>query len=494
MSCKRPTLIKNKFISTLIATCGILFGISYVFPMSAFSVYLTSYIHEKQDFVTMHYGFFMNLIYAFSMTFGMSLGGILELKLGFILTTLSGLLIILIANLFFLNVQNIWFCYALTFFIASGAGIANSLTGKNLAFYNPDKKGLLISGMMAITILFGGGFSLFGEKLINPDGYTLKWDEEYYKYEYSSRTYIYFTFGFFSIPIGTIIFLLLIVEYKKNKSEALKEEEPDKKEETNEENNIKNTEKDYENEIDNNKNEEGDIIIEKELKTMNKKRNLKKIIKTLRFWRLSFIQFLITFSFSFILGTGRTFGALIGIDGRVLQFLMLLQSFALVLVGPILGIFVDKKGPLNLLRIGSLLCMIPGLLLTFFTRNTFVFTVSFVISVLALITVIVCFAPFIMEVYGIQESVIIGGIMNVFSKLSEIITTVGAFVISLFYSKDEIIRPYQIMYITGAVCCLLSFVLLMFESMEKYNYKEDEEGLGNLVENGRFTEALKENA
>ena len=494
MSCKRPTLIKNKFISTLIATCGILFGISYVFPMSAFSVYLTSYIHEKQDFVTMHYGFFMNLIYAFSMTFGMSLGGILELKLGFILTTLSGLLIILIANLFFLNVQNIWFCYALTFFIASGAGIANSLTGKNLAFYKPDKKGLLISGMMAITILFGGGFSLFGEKLINPDGYTLKWDEEYYKYEYSSRTYIYFTFGFFSIPIGTIIFLLLIVEYKKNKSEALKEEESDKKEETNEENNIKNTEKDYENEIDNNKNEEGDIIIEKELKTMNKKRNLKKIIKTLRFWRLSFIQFLITFSFSFILGTGRTFGALIGIDGRVLQFLMLLQSFALVLVGPILGIFVDKKGPLNLLRIGSLLCMIPGLLLTFFTRNTFVFTVSFVISVLALITVIVCFAPFIMEVYGIQESVIIGGVMNVFSKLSEIITTVGAFVISLFYSKDEIIRPYQIMYITGAVCCLLSFVLLMFESMEKYNYKEDDEDLGNLVENGRFTEALKENA
>ena len=227
---------------------------------------------------------------------------------------------------------------------------------------------------------------------------------------------------------------------------------------------------------------------------MNKTRNLKKIIKTLRFWRLSFIQFLITFSFSFILGTGRTFGALIGIDGRVLQFLMLLQSFALVLVGPILGIFVDKKGPLNLLRIGSLLCMIPGLLLTFFTRNTFVFTVSFVISVLALVTVIVCFAPFIMEVYGIQESVIIGGVMNVFSKLSEIITTVGAFVISLFYSKDEIIRPYQIMYITGAVCCLLSFVLLMFESMEKYNYKEDEEGLGNLVENGRFTEALKENA
>jgi Na+/melibiose symporter-like transporter len=382
----------------------------------------------------------------------------------------------------------------LTFFIVPGAGIANSLSGKNLAFFKLDKKALLMSGMMVITTVLLGGFSIFGEKLINPDGYTLKRNEEYYKYKYSSRTYIYFTFGFFSIPIGTIIFLLLIVEYKKNKSEALKEEEPDKKEEMNEENNIKNTEKDYENEIDNNKTEEGDIIIEKELKTMNKTRNLKKIIKTLRFWRLSFIQFLITFSFSFILGTGRTFGALIGIDGNVLQFLMLLQSFALVLVGPILGIFVDKKGPLNLLRIGSLICMIPGLLLTFLTRNTLAFTVSFVISVLALITIVVCFAPFIMEVYGIQESVILGGIMSVFSKLSEVITTVVAFVISLFYSKDEIITPYQIMYITGVGCCLLSFVLLMFESMEKHKYEEDGEDLGNLVANGRFTEALNENA
>ena len=227
---------------------------------------------------------------------------------------------------------------------------------------------------------------------------------------------------------------------------------------------------------------------------MNKKRNIKKVIKTFRFWRLTFIQLFITFSFSFILGTGRTFGALIGIDGNVLQFLMLLQSFALVLVGPILGIFVDKKGPLNLLRIGSLICMIPGLLLTFFTRNTLAFTVSFVISVLALITIVVCFAPFIMEVYGIQESVILGGIMSVFSKLSEVITTVVAFVISLFYSKDEIIKPYQIMYITGVGCCLLSFVLLMFESMEKYEYEEYGEDLGNLVANGRFTEALNEKA
>ena len=54
------------------------------------------------------------------------------------------------------------------------------------------------------------------------------------------------------------------------------------------------------------------------------------LFKTFRFWRLAFSQLFVSFSFSFILGTGRTFGALIGIDGTSLQFLMLLQSAALI--------------------------------------------------------------------------------------------------------------------------------------------------------------------
>ena len=157
------------------------------------------------------------------------------------------------------------------------------------------------------------------------------------------------------------------------------------------------------NEEDNKNKKEEEYILNKELKTMNKNRNIKKVIKTFRFWRLAFVQLFLTFAFSFILGTGRTFGALIGIDGNVLQFLTLSQSGALILVGPILGILVDKKGPLNLLRITTLVCMIPGILLTFFVRNTIIFISSFIIAALALTSTIVTFAPFIMEIYGIQE-------------------------------------------------------------------------------------------
>ena len=133
--------------------------------------------------------------------------------------------------------------------------------------------------------------------------------------------------------------------------------------------------------------------------------------------------------------------------------------------------------------------MIPGILLTFFVRNTIIFISSFIIAALALTSTIVTFAPFIREIYGIQESVILGGIMGIFSKLSEITTTVSGFVISLFYTKDEIIKPYQLMYLTGSGLCFLSFILLFFENKEKYDYDKIEEDLGNLVEKGRFTVA-----
>jgi MFS family permease len=432
------------------------------------------------------------------MTFGMSIGGFLELKLGFCLTTLSGLLIILACNIVFLNAQNIWLCYVLTFLMSSGAGISNSLTGKNLAFFKPGRKGLLVSVLAAITTAFAAVFSITGEKLINPDGYTLGEKEEYYDYKYSSRTYIYFTIGFFTIPIGVTLFLLFIIEYKKGESkvsEERKEESETNKEIKEEKENEKpeiineNENEDITGENNENEENENELILSKSIQEINKKHKIRKVIKTFRFWRLSISLFLATFSFSFILGTGRTFGALIGINGSALQYLMICQSGAMIVVGPLLGFFVDKKGPLIFLRIATVVLIIPGILLTFFTKNTIAFIVSFVVSVLGLVSSMVCIAPFMMDVYGIQESVILGGIMNVFAKIADVITTVVAFVISFFYNKEEILVPYRIMYMVGSGCCVVSFILLMFEKRDKFDYgDEDKEDLGDIVEKGRFTE------
>ena len=485
--CKIPFIIKSKFTSAFIGSCALLMGLSFIYPVANFSVYLTSYIHLEQSFVTMHYSLFLNLIFTFSSTFGFSLGGFLELKLGFISTSITGLCIILIGDIIFFRIQNIWLCYILTFIMGVGSGISNSLVGKNLAFFKPNIKGFLISIIGAVMVIFGGIFATMGEKIISPSGYTLGVTEEFYPAYIAKRTYLYFMLGFIIIPISAIIFILFIVEYKNeynDDNKIIPEDDNNKQNENKDDENVKN-QNNEENIIN-----EDEKQIELELNNMSKKKNLKQVFKTFRFWRLAFSQLFLTFSFSFILGTGRTFGALIGIDGNSLQFLMLLQSGSLIVVGPILGIISDKKGPLIIIRIASIICIIPGILLTFFTENTVIFSISFVLAILGLVGMIVGLAPLTMEIYGIQESVIIGGIINVFSKISEIISIVSAFVISLLYTKEEILKPYRIMYITGAVCCFFSLVLLLFEKNEKYVYEEDnEEDLGNLIENEINTES-----
>ena len=71
------------------------------------------------------------------------------------------------------------------------------------------------------------------------------------------------------------------------------------------------------------------------------------------------------FSISFMISTGRTFGALIGINGNALQYAGILQTFVSV-IGPILGIIVDKKGPLLILRIFSIFKYISSSSFSFF--------------------------------------------------------------------------------------------------------------------------------
>ena len=91
-----------------------------------------------------------------------------------------------------------------------------------------------------------------------------------------------------------------------------------------------------------------------------------------------------------------------------------------------------------ILRIVSISCILPSILLTFFMENDFIFISCFVIYVLDITGLMVSFGPFIMEIYGIQESVILGGIMNGFSKFGDLITTEGAFAYSLVCeTKDE---------------------------------------------------------
>jgi len=467
-------LVKNKFVSTILGTFFAYFGIAFLLSLSNFSVYITSYINLKYPSVTMHYGLFINLIFTLSYTFSNSLGGYLESIFGFFNTTIIGFTILLFANLAFTFQQNIWLCYILSLILGIGVGVGISLLAKNIILYAPNKKGV-ITGILGLgAIAMSSLLALIGEKIINFEGYTLKESEEFYPKDIAENTYKFFLIGEFGIPIGLILALLLIYEFKpeENKAENLsfenKEDGLMSKEEKSE--NVNNTE-DKENDKDT------------DLKKENYKNNINQVIKTFRYWKLALISFLIKISVTFMVNTGRTFGALIGINGSALQFAGALQIAGIIIIGPFLGMIIDKKGPLLIIRIISISCILPSFLLVFFMENDYVFIGSFVTFAINISGLIVSFNPFIMEVYGIQESVILAGIINGCSRLSDASTTVSAFVFSLFcedrneenekiVDKKCLKEKYAIMYLISGICCCLSSLLLFFEKKDKFIYKE----------------------
>lgn len=244
-----------------------------------------------------------------------------------------------------------------------------------------------------------------------------------------------------------------------------------------------------ENELSEKNKEKQTMRLIKRVKTLKKYSKVSEVVKTGRFWRLSLSQFFMTFSYSFILGSGRTFGALIGINGNVLQYMMLLNSGVSVILGPVLGYLIDKNGPLIFLKLSSLISMVPGILLAIFMQNSVIFITSFAISIISIALSMGATFPYIMEVYGIQESVMLGGIIIMFSRVSDAIITIVAFVISLFYDKEGIMKIYRILYIIGSGCGLIAFILLLFEKFERFRQRSKTiKDTDELVKDGRFTE------
>ena len=143
------------------------------------------------------------------------------------------------------------------------------------------------------------------------------------------------------------------------------------------------------------------------------------------------------------------------------------------MLGLIVGFLVDKKGALFFLRIGAIILIFPGIILALFTTKTAMFIFSSIISNIGQTPITICINPYIMDIYGIQETVILGGVLTMFIILSQIATAVIAFLFSIYYgSKGEIIKPFQITYYICAGLAFLSFILLLFEKNQKIDYEE----------------------
>lgn len=88
----------------------------------------------------------------------------------------------------------------------------------------------------------------------------------------------------------------------------------------------------------------------------------------------------------------------------------------------------------------------------------------------------------IMEDFGIKYALELTGIGGLFAGIADLIGAIIAFVYGILWEKaEEIIEPYCIVFIVGAGCSILAFLLQWLEPSEKFNFGNIEELVGNNI-------------
>ena len=100
------------------------FGSSVILASGSFAVYFLSYIHYKDDYVSMQYGNIMSpIIYLFLSAFS-PLSGIIVRKIGPRLTFLLSSTIVEICLIGFYFQRNLWIFYVLSLLVGVGNGFS----------------------------------------------------------------------------------------------------------------------------------------------------------------------------------------------------------------------------------------------------------------------------------------------------------------------------------------------------------------------------------
>jgi MFS family permease len=229
--------------------------------------------------------------------------------------------------------------------------------------------------------------------------------------------------------------------------------------------------------------------IENLIEKNNKKENNEDIMKALKnkkFWLIVGISFFASFNQHFIVATSRTYGALIGIDGKILQYLGIVNSLSLIIISPLFGHLTDKIGTKIIL---SFIIILNGLISFgfgfFIDYNLMYIILNFSIHIV-FSGFLTSMNPHIMHIFGLKNSIILIGINGIFSTFSNIISSLTAFIISKYYHGTTITIPYKFCFFIGGFLNIISFILIMYDNDVPFDYNDDLQK--NNLENGNETE------
>ena len=440
----RDNIIKKKknFILSFIGT--IIYGIVGVTSMGIgqYSVYITSYFHHKQVNIDMQYGNLIMPIAMLSNSIFNPLSGLVEKKFGLYISLIISSVLIELDLLLFINQISIWISFFLIIFVGFSSAIGMGIPGKNLFLYYPKKGGIIGSLMGSCFIILGTILGIIGEKIINPEKYTLAKGEQFYPYEISQNYKKYFKYILIANPIIVIISLLLIKKYN-----------PEYEDESNLENNIN----------ENTKN--------KFLKNKNYSKNIKSAIINKRLWRIIGISIFTPFVITFSRNTFRVYGALSSMNGAVLQYSLLYTGFSNIIVGPIWGLINDKYRYEIIIKILCSCCIIQALLFFAFIKSNTLYIICIIFGSIIGSGFMSASNLHILKVYGIEYSLEIGGVIGIFGAIFDLLNSSLSLIISKYYhTGEELQYAYRLIYLAGIAISGTGFYFAFKEKDEKFIY------------------------
>jgi hypothetical protein len=478
-----------------------------------FTAYTTSYIHLKQDWVTIHYGVINSPLYLMTTKLIGPVGGFMEKTIGGKHTIIFGGITILVSLLCLYIQQNIWVYYCITILLGIGVGSCNQICLKNLCLYKPNCKGFLLSCIGVFTTVFHGIFFLASEKYINIDDYALNKgnDNQFYPEYISQRYQKFILFSIFSFFFATVLTLLFYREYQYDNEEISN----DNISQINNNNNNTSINSPNINESTSMIHELSTTISdfnvhrkikEKTIKKINKtkkknkfknanyRKNMKKIIKSSRFWFLAIYTFLSPFVSYLTMSNFKNFRILI-YSVSFNRFIGATIGLIKLIVAPLIGLIVDKYGAIYILRILCLLRLTIGILMSLFLNNSYFLFILALASEVSEVTQKYAFTPYLYNIFGFEYSIEIQGMIGIGDGFSNLFSAIMSFLICYFtqqYSFDSLILPYRYLFLFGSLLSIISFVLLLFENEEKFHYEDNYFNYQNLKSENNIIRKIKE--
>lgn len=439
-------------------------GYASITTLKATTIYLVSYFSEFDSSITpLHNSLLFPVTLGF-IQFMSPVGGIFENLIGGELSILISSLIV--AGAFFLMEIKKTFLFAVLGYglFGVGLGISNLLPLQRACKYFPNHSGLLVGFSRGYEAALRTYLYLFAEYKINPD--KLKANEkDLYDWEVAKNyfnSFHYSTIYIFSSSMGLyILFSLFLRIFEKKKFSRTSSQSI---EDLSESSLLPDKDKNPEN-VENNS-EVSEVKVE-----------VSEVLKSGRFWNFSLGLLCVSF-FAIIGGsTFRTMATICKIDQDIINQLTIFTNISGVVVTFIFGLLFDCFGFKKLIIPLAILSTASSPFYCFFgLSNQIGFVISTVLISIIYLGIFDIFFPHVVKIYGVKNSVIIGGINSYALGVTLVASNIATYLLNVFLKTEEAENkfPFQLIVGFGGILSAISLILFFFETDVPFKYKEKE--------------------